>query len=477
MKLTTKISCLLISIALLCYTVMRAFNLSFTHDESFTYLYSSHNSFMEIISNRTTLISANNHILNTLFMKLFDNTIGSSEIALRLQSILAHIVYLVFTFLLLKNFKSQLLIVMGFILLNTNPYLLEFFALARGYALAISFMFISIYFFLLYSRDEKNKQLIYCMVSAALAVLSNFALLNYFAAIILIHQVVIYFKYKDLKVSFSKSKIVLITIVALGLICYEPLRKLIRFSTIDFGGNTGIWEDTVASQVSTFLYDQPYAHSVFQIIDGFIFISVLACSIIFLIKLIRGTRSEEDKNGLIIFSVLLFILFFNALQHYLLGSPYIVERFALFISPLYILSLIYLLNVFSESGRALKICGNFLVTGLTAGILFHFSRCANISYATNWRYDASTKEMIADLIKEKESSGKQKVKLGITWLFEPGINFYRETKKLDWLEKVNRKGVSGEFDYYYITPSDRNSISGSKKIIKEYPETKNRLLE
>jgi hypothetical protein len=477
MNRTVKLSCLLISVALLSYTIIRACSVPFTHDESYTYLYASHNSFMEIISNRTAQVSANNHILNTLFMKLWDNTIGSSEITLRLHSLFAHALYLLFTFLLLKNFRSSFMIIMGFILLNINPYLLEFFSLARGYAMAISFMLISIYYFTRYLQEEKDRPLLYCMISAALAVLSNFALLNYFAAIIVIQQVVIWLNYRDLKTSFTKSRSVLVTTLALAVICYEPVRKLIRFNCIDFGGLDGIWEDTVASQINVFLYEQPYDFTVFRVIDAFVLVSVIAYALILLIKLIRGTLQQQDRNGLLIFSVLLLILFFSAMQHYLLGSPYIVERFALFITPLYMLVLVYLLNGLAEKRSALRYAGFVLPVVLLVGMSFHFSKCANVTYASNWNFDADTKRMILDLEKEKTTSGRQKIKLGVTWLFEPGLNFYRQTKKLDWLETITREEVSGNFDLYYVSSEDRAKVPAGKKIIKEYANSNSLLMK
>jgi len=477
MNAAVKISCLLIALGLLGYTVLRACNVPFTHDESYTYLYCSHDSFMEIISNRTRQVSANNHILNTLFMKLWQNTTGSSEIALRLHSVLAHAVYMMFTFLLLKNFRSGFVIIAGFLLLNINPYLLEFFSLARGYALAISFMLMSMYYFIRYLEEEKEKQLLYCMIAASLAVLSNFALLNYFAAVLVIHQLVIWTRYRDIKTNFQKSRTALITVLVLGVICYEPIRKLIRFNCIDFGGMEGIWENTVASQINVFLYEQPYDFTVFRIIDAIVLVSVIAYAALLLAKILRGKMQQHDRNGFFIFGVLLLILFFNALQHYLLGSPYIVERFALFITPLYMLMLVHLLNALTEKKPALKFAGFGLLIAFTAGMAFHFSKCANLSYASNWNFDADTKQMLLDLEKEKVASGKQKIKLGVTWLFEPGINFYRESKQLDWLETVTREDVSNEFDLYYIERNDQAKVQQQKKVIHEYPASGSLLMK
>jgi len=111
-------------------------------------------------------------------------------------------------------------------------------------------------------------------------------------------------------------------------------------------------------------------------------------------------------------------------------------------------------------------------------MLWHFGNSFNLTRTYNWDYDADTKEMISDLTKLKEESGKEKIKLGITWLFEPTVNFYRVTKKLDWLEKVDREGIEGKYDYYYVGNEDRNKVNGmNKKLIKAYPISASMLME
>jgi hypothetical protein len=480
MKPGVKIFCFIVAALLLTYTILRGFKLSFTHDESFTYLYCSQDSFMEIISNRTTLISANNHILNTLFIKLFDNTIGSSEIALRLHSIIAHIIYLIFTFLLVRNLKSAFLIISGFIILNANPYLLEFFSLARGYALAISFMVAGIYFFIKFIKTEKQNYFIVSLILACLASLSNFALLNFLAAIIIIHQVTIYVKYKSFKINLNKSKPVLYTVTLMAIICYEPLRKLIKYQQLNFGGKTGLWDDTAASLIDTFLYKKNYNISVFQIIQGIILFVLIVYSIMLLYKLFKNQLSTEDKTGTVFLNILLMILGFNSLQHYLLDSPYFVERFALFISPLFFFTLIFFINSLWESGGMIKIVGSAFSFIILTGMVWHMYNSLNITHATNWDYDADTRNMIVDLIKEKEKSGKEKITLGVTWLYEPTVNFYKVTKKLSWLETVNRKGIKGNynFSFYYPQKNDSDSVQYlNKKIIRKYYVSKAMLLK
>jgi len=64
---------------------------------------------------------------------------------LRLPNILAHVVYLICTLVLLKRFQHTILQIAGFVILNLNPFFLDFFFLARGYGLALAFLMMSLY--------------------------------------------------------------------------------------------------------------------------------------------------------------------------------------------------------------------------------------------------------------------------------------------------------------------------------------------
>jgi hypothetical protein len=390
---------------------------------------------------------------------------------------MAHIVYLIFTFLITRQFRSNLVQISGFIILNINPYLLDFFSLARGYALSIAFMMVSLYYFIEYIKEEKNKRLTISFIAAVLATLSNFSLLNYFASLILIHQAVLYFKYRDMRTNLKKSKAVIAIVLLMVLICYEPLRKLIKYGRFDFGGTTGIWSDTVTSEINMFLYQRVNSPVIFKIIAAIVIITVISTGIILIRKLSKKTLVFPDKTGLLIFSLLMLILLSNTVQHYLLGSPYIAERFALFITPLFFLLFAYFFDALASGGKALRLISISSLPVVTLAMCYHLLSCLNTSYALNWNYDASTKQMISDLKKEKELIGIKKIDLGITWWFEPSINFYRVTNHLDWLNKVKREGPKGEHDYYYISIEEQSLVPKERVIIKTYQGSASRLLK
>ncbi|HQI71209.1 MAG TPA: hypothetical protein PLT47_10690, partial [Bacteroidales bacterium] len=66
----------------------------------------------------------------------------------------------------------------------------------------------------------------------------------------------------------------------------------------------------------------------------------------------------------------------------------------------------------------------------------------------------------------------------LNWLFEPTVNFYRQTKNIYWLMPADRKGVSPDDDYCYLFKDDLNKLNtGSYRIIAEYSNINTVLIE
>ena len=78
----------------------------------------------------------------------------------------------------------------------------------------------------------------------------------------------------------------------------------------------------------------------------------------------------------------------------------------------------------------------------------------------------------------KAEPQKNNIKLGISWLFEPTINFYRKTWHLDWLLPVDRNGPELSDDYYYVFQADTDKIKlNSAKILFSSERAKTLLIE
>ncbi|MHC1703843.1 MAG: ArnT family glycosyltransferase [Tenuifilaceae bacterium] len=472
-RITNKIvniAIITISLMLLFYTGYRATVLSFTFDESLSFNYYVPLKFMEIIS--YSLPSSGNHMLNTLSMKFISNFIGSSEFLLRLPSLLSHVCYIIFTYLICKKISTPVIALAGFIILNTNPCMLEFFSLARGYSMAIAFTVVSIYFLFLYSENNKLRNLILTLVFAGMAVLSSFTLLIYYVSLLMIINLYWIFSQNsfNIKEIINKNKPLLITTFFLVVIIFEPIRKLIKYDQFLDGGTTSFWSDTVGSLISYSFFGQPYVDRISMYIEYFTAIGFLSMVIYFIYSFFLNKKQFFSNRFTIAFLLLILPIIVSISQHYILKSNYLINRMALFFIPLFFLPLIILINNLATSTLK-KIIGSTVLFIIAGAFSFHTIKSYNTSYTLNWRFDADIKTMLSDLEVQKRIDNKTSVKLGIVWLFEPTVNFYRTTKKYDWLEKVadNNNFRNSYYDYYFLADSNLEYINNTKKnVIKNY---------
>ena len=170
---------ILLGIALSFYTHYRAATLSITHDEGVIYQLIMQHSRWEIFN----YVIPQDHMINSWLMKLSSQQFTDNEYILRLPNLLGHLLYIIFSILLLIKLKNQHLLLAGFVLLNFNPYLLDFFSIARGYGLSVSFMMVSLYFGFSFLQSRKILSLVMSFLFAILAVLTVYTLLSYFVAL------------------------------------------------------------------------------------------------------------------------------------------------------------------------------------------------------------------------------------------------------------------------------------------------------
>src|SRR5690606_2142084 len=130
--------------------------------------------------------TANNHVLNSLLIKLSVGLFGHHVWSLRLPNVLSFLVYGYSVFFLSRRLSpspiSQFFITA---ILCGMPYVFDFFSLARGYGLAMAFQALSIAGVVAYfSQDGSSKKFLWVAFSAAFfSVWANFTWLNFYCAL------------------------------------------------------------------------------------------------------------------------------------------------------------------------------------------------------------------------------------------------------------------------------------------------------
>ena len=466
-KIPLQLSLVLLSgLGIVWYIIYKASTTSFTHDESYTYTHYVHQGFMDIVSYKTPY--TNNHILNTVLMKYCELLFGSSELSLRLPNILAFILYSIFIILLLYKYIPKLMFPF-YLLMVLNPHLLDFFALARGYGLSFAFLLMSLYYLSLYFTSKQNKHLILFNVGAFLAVMSNFSLLNYYVAALIVYNIVSYVVLKIDSTSnnyhfYKQNKINIVSVILSGMVLYEPLRRISKMSLLDFGGKNGFMEDTVGTAIYSFFYEMyvtPFLENIFKVF----IVSVVALTLIIILKAIvqRNITLFNAHISLVLINLILIaIVAITIAQHLILGNDYYIHRFALFFYPIFILNFIFLLNYFFQLSKTTSVSISYLCASLA---LFNIYINHNTGFYKDWKIDSDVKSMMQNLVLEHEKYPNKNIRLGINWLFEPGVNFYRYTWDLKWLNPAHRRGISKYDDYFYILNTDKEYMDLSNKPV------------
>lgn len=448
----------LVALGILSVLIYKASKTSFTHDEAFTYTHYVHQGFFDIISFKHPYL--NNHILNSLLMKYSEMLFGKSELALRLPSILGFVIYSVFGLLWLFKICPRL-ILPCYILLVLNPYLLDFFILARGYGLSVGFLMASVYFISLYLETYSSKPLIYHHIAVLLAIFSNFSMLNYFVVSFVVLNLILLTNFYFVKKQFTRQQ--LISFYKVSAVCFigyvvflfEPIRRLTGITLLDFGGKEGFMMDTVRSIIYDVFYEQAVSDELLLILKSLSVVVFITGLIISGYMLFKKTVFLITQHVVLFYSS--FLLFgmvsVSVLQHYIIGNDYYLHRFAIFYYVVFMINLCALLAYIHQRVASFV---SVTLSALGAILLFiNVSVNLPLHYFKDWKYDMSTKQVMQVLQQKQQEQPNKKIQLGVNWLFEPSTNFYRIIWDLKWLAPTHRNGISNTDDYLYLFLTDK----------------------
>jgi hypothetical protein len=140
----------------------------------------------------------------------------------------------------------------------------------------------------------------------------------------------------------------------------------------------------------------------------------------------------------------------------LLGARYPVERSALPVQFLFLAAATGVAGDWIAMRRSGWKPASAAVLLSAALAVVAFATAAGTTHTLLWRYDADNPRMLDDLDRARRERGfSRPVRLGITWLMEPSINYYRVRRRLDWLLPVTRRGLADrDPDFCYWTPKD-----------------------
>ena len=461
LQLTRRII-LIASLLLFIYSVTRAALLSFTHDESFTFLEYVRGSWAKVHQMGFT----NNHLLNSWLMKVCYTLFGSSEFVLRLPNVLSHGLFLFFSAKLLFNIKNTWLVLAGWLFVNLDPFMLDFFSLARGYGISLGLLMMGMYgLYQLFFIANSTRNTLFAIVPVCLAVLANLTLVNFllaFLAVIIISSFLIRKNYISVGVYHRGSwiRVIVITFLCAGLTLKFVLPLLFNLKNagnFDFGGTDGFWDDTVYTLIKATLYQGPlHGHWGTVFLQALILIPIAIFTWRWLRSLTLRSFSLYLDPSVLYFSLIAICSASLLFQHHLFKIPFSVDRAAIYFIPLFAMFTTFLLATLSKVWSR-----NVLALTYSISSLVFFFAGANLTYTYLWTFESSVKEKMCELRDElKKTDPNEQKRIGVDFLYKPAFNYYR--LRYD-LENVNatqhdEQTTTHFYDHYLISAETVDSF-------------------
>lgn len=426
----------------------KAWRAPITHDEALSILLWAPSSLKELWTMHSVhgfTPDANNHILNSWLIGWSQSFFGFHEVAHRLPNILAFGLYCAGMIGALKIITvNNKLLTLAFPFTFLFVGFLDFFSLARGYGMSFGFLSLALWMLLEYQLQNRNwKILLLGQIFALLAVLSNFTLLNFFAAqwgIAAIQNL-----QRDRS---SQSERLVLGGTALVSICllYYPLSLLMGSGAIYFGETDGLLRSTARSLILELSGRQG------RIIPLLLAIIFSASAILYGFQLFRQIRNNSLNWSPINYlaGLLTSICLSLIVQRQILDVPYVIERAALYLWPIVLL---FMIGTLLNQGVSKRIAQWSIITILIVFTL-HFGRIWTPVTTLEWQYDANSPEVQKQLGISCSNNNGKSVTAGVSWIYVPSINYYKVKWKHECVDFVTRYEVTTDPDFLYLTSED-----------------------
>ena len=456
---------LIVFTCLLIYIIQKAINYPITHDEAgtiFQYVDFKEYTLWNIMFWYHPL--GNNHILNTLLTKLSIEIFGMKIWSLRLPNILSFCIFFYYVYQIVKSqFTNNYLRLAAILLLCCHPFMLDFFALCRGYGMSIAFFMGMIYYLFSFITSKSLKDQVYAMLMGCLASYANFTMLNVFvcvyAILMFLNSYHIYKKQLQQKKHIVLSTCILILFFALIIV---PIIHLKNAGEFQWGGADNFYYSTIFNVLQNDIYD----HYVFKgkTVQTYVYVLIILIFIPFLIQSIQLLLNRKISQKVYFFSGVLLCLTIvsSILQHQFLGSAYLTNRTAIQFIPLLFVPAVLGFYWIEKLPKFSIIFISFCISVIT---IYHVYKTYNTTCPREWWYELHNKEVIA-LIEKENLQQPGKVKLGCFWHFAPSINIYITRfghDKIAYVPPYEELRSTADFDYYYIYYSDTSKLNKAYK--------------
>ncbi len=378
--------------ALFIYVILRAFFVMPLFDESASYF---HYFMSGNIWNDRAVLDANNHLLVS-FAAHFWYSLGIDHFFFfRLLSVIGFIGYVAAWHRLVFNYLSLRWKHFTVLCCISVPWIVEYAALARGYAFSMGTWFWMIVLLIEITRNYSGWKILLFFLLGWLSMFSCLAFT--IPVILLVGMLLVHAGFTFRKKALS-DKLMYVIGTLLFLLAYLPLYKhsmrLKEAGLLWWGSKDGLWEVTGTSISKEVLFSES------SYIQGVLY-AILALSAFLVIRrLVRLKPSEwfvNPFNWIIAYTIGLLVALVAFTK--LLGMNYPMDRVGMYLVPLFLLLVIH---AFSAVSRARF--GLFLLLFFPLSLFFHMNLHTTL-FSPQDRISENTYEGMRQLLKDDSQVG------------------------------------------------------------------------
>ena len=435
--------------ALFAVNVYRAATQSVAPDEAETY-----NRFVgPPLREAFSVMTANNHVLNTLLEIISTSCFHLTDLALRLPSVLCGGLYLWAVYRLSRRtFGSGLLLLGAVALLTLNPLVLDHLSAARGYGMALAFWTWALVLMLEYPESGQPlaaRKLRLAAVCLGLSVASNLAFIAPVVALACGFAVLLRTGQSEGPSHFAQHFAIPAFVTAF-LVLVIPLNHA-DFATFTIGA-TSLRQTLHSITALSFFHGHPsglapvLAAGV-RVGLGLLVIAVVLAAAQILRRRPRGKVESPRVESLLVLLAGTMLLTFVTLElaHRIFGTPFPANGSALYFIP--VATLAGLALVCKINRRPLWLGAAIVAALCIAGYLLQF----NTRIYGEWPQYAEARSAVKAI---RRDAGLRRIRIGASAGMDPVLNYYRARYDLGNWDAVNPAPLTGSYDYYVLSQQD-----------------------
>ena len=375
----------------LIYIICKASAIAITHDEAYSFFIMKNFWYVE------ALCTGNTHWLNSAAIQLAISAGLEQVMAIRWLSLLSAGVFIATILLFIRGLQlSSPLVLFALALCLLNPYVLDYFSIARGYASGLMLETLALFFFIKGKLLTNARLSFYALCAAALSIFANYSFAYFFLSFACYYFFDNYFLKKN---NFFRSIYFYRDGLIFALTALFLIRAVIFLKSCSndyVGAGTDNFSYFLGILPSGLCYNRfHFSPLLICMLNYFIFIFLSCIGIYgFFFK-----TNPEHLNFRILSGILLLLLLTITLSHFLAHATLPANRSALFLFPISALSLICWMNSLPRSAYF-----NFLLLICSGALVLNFFISANFKYNIDFKFNANIKEVFDILELQKAES-------------------------------------------------------------------------